>query len=89
MHLIQRHRSPLSRDESNIRHALRDNTRATFLSFVNDVGLGRNSNLSFSLSSAFPEEMMDRERGEDDSQAPDIFFVEKELGYTPIPQDLH
>lgn len=34
---------------------------------------------------------MDRERGEDedDSQAPDIFFVEKELGYTPIPQDLH
>ena len=88
VHLIHRHRS---RDESNIRHALRDNTRATFLSFVNDVGLGRNSNLSFSLSSAFPEEMMDRERGEDedDSQAPDIFFVEKELGYTPIPQDLH
>lgn len=44
--------SILSRDESCIRHALcntRDNTRATFFSFVNDVGLGRNSNLLFTV----------------------------------------
>lgn len=69
-------------------------SRATFFSFVNDVGLGRNSNPLFTVIRVPRGDNRERERDDSRSQAYkprslDIFLSRRRNWGIPIPEDLH